>query len=75
MIAQSPDIVSLARARTTDEAEGGTALSIIGPGIDKASEVARDDWYISVGVGVDIHIGYDVVNARLAVHNVLVQLD
>ena len=43
--------------------------------IEKAIEVAQDDWYISVGAGVDIHVGYDVVNARLAVNNVLVQLD
>ena len=75
MIAQSPDIVSLAPARMTDEAEGGTALSIIGSVVDKAIEVAHDDGYISVGAGVDIHVGYDVVNARLAVHNVPVQLD
>ena len=75
MITQLPDIVSLGQARTTDEANGGTALSIIGSIVDKAIEVAHDDGYISVGVGVDIHVGYDVVNARLAVHNVLVQLD
>ena len=77
MITQPPDIlvVSLAQARTTEEGEGGTALSIIGPVIDKAIEVAHDDGYISVGVGVDIHGGYNVVNARLAVHNILVQLD
>ena len=75
MITQPPDIVSLAQARTTHEAEGGTALSIIGSVVDKAIEVAHDDGYSSVGVGVEIHVGYDVVNARLAVHNVLVQLD
>ena len=74
MIAQSPDIVTLAQARTTDEVEG-TALSSIWPVVDKVIKVAHDDGYISVGAGVDIHIGYDVVNARLAVYNVLVQLD
>ena len=57
MIAQSPDIVSLARARMTDEAEGGTALSIIWLIVDKAIEVAHDDGYIFVGAGVDIHVG------------------
>ena len=75
MITPPPDVVCLAQARTADKAEGGTALSIIGPAIDKAIEVAHDDWYISVGAGVDIQVGHDVVNARLAVHNVLVQLD
>ena len=75
MIAQSPDIVSLARARTTDKSEGGTALSIMGPVIEKSIEVGHDYSYISVGAGIDIHVGYDVVNARLAVPNVLVQLD
>ena len=75
MITQPPDIVSLAQARTTDEAEGGTALSVIGSFVEKVIEVAYDDRYISVGAGVDIHVGYDVINARLAVHNLLVQLD
>ena len=75
MITQPPNIVSLAQARTTGEAEGGTALSIIGSIVDKAIKVAHDDGYISVGAGVDIHVGYDVVNARPAVDNVLVQLD
>ena len=74
MIAQSPDIVSHAQDRTTDEAEG-TALSSIWSVVDKAIEVAHDDGYISIGAGVDIQVGYDVVNARLAVHNVLVQLN
>ena len=75
MITEPPDMVSLAHARTTDEAEGGTALSIIGSVVDKTFEVEHDDWYISVGAGVDIHVGYDAVNARLAIDNVLVQLD
>ena len=75
MIAQSPDIVSLAQARTTDEAEGGTALWIIGSVVDQAIEVAHDDGYITVGAGIDIHVWYNVVNGRLAVDNVLVQLD
>ena len=75
MITQPPDIVSLAQAKTTDEREGGTALSIIGSVVDKAIEVAHDDWYISVGAGVDIHVTYDVLNAWLAIHNVLMQLD
>ena len=56
MITQPPDIVSLAQARTTEEAEGGIALSIIGSVVDKAIEVAHDDGYISVGWGVDIHV-------------------
>ena len=75
MVTQPPDIVSLAQATTTDKAEGGTGLSVIGSVVDKAIEVSHDDGYISVGAGVDIHVGYNVVNARLAVHNVLVQLD
>ena len=75
MITQSPEIVSLAQARTTDEAEGGLALSIIGSFVDKAIEVAHDDGYISVGAGVDMHVGYDVLNTRLAVQNVVEQLD
>ena len=49
-------MVSHAQARTTDEAEGGTAQSIIGSVVDKAIEVAHDDGYSSVGAGVDIHI-------------------
>ena len=75
MITAPPDIVNLAQARTTNEAEGGTVLSLIASVVDKAIEVAHDDGYISVGAGVDIHVGYDVVNARVAIHNVLVQLD
>ena len=75
MIAQSPDIVSLAQARGTNQTEKGTALLIIGPVVDRVIEVAHDDRYITVGAGVDIHVGYDVVNAWLAVHNILVQLD
>ena len=57
MITLPPDIVSLAQARTTDEAGGGRALSIIWSVVDKAIEVAHDDGYISVGAGVDIHVG------------------
>ena len=74
MITQPPDIVSLAQARATDQTEGGTALPIIHSVFDKAIEVVHDDWYISVGAGVDIHVAYAVVNAWLAIQNVLVQL-
>ena len=75
MITQPSDKVGLAHTRPTDQAEGGTALSIMGPVIEKAIEVAYDDSYISVGAGGDIHVGYDVLNASLTIHNVLVCLN
>ena len=76
MITETPDIIdSLAQAKAMDQTEGGTAVLIIRPVVDKAIEVEHDDGDICVGASVDIHIGYDVINAGLALHNVLVNLD
>ena len=43
--------------------------------VDKKMAVAHDDGYISVESSVDIQLGDEVVNARLAIRKVLVYFD
>ena len=75
MITQPLDIVGLAQARATDQTARWTLLSIIRPVIDKAIGVAHDDRYLLVAARVDILVGYDVINARLVINNILVHLN
>ena len=75
MITQPFDIVSLAQTRATNKTEGGTTLAIVRPVVDKAIKAADDDGNLAIGAGVDIHVGYDVVNASLTIHNLVVCLD
>jgi len=75
MLTQPSDIVSPSKTQSTDQTKGGTALVIVRSVVDQAIKVSVDDGYIPIGVGVDIIIGFNVIDACLARHKVLVCLD